>query len=118
MPWVRSAIDELFRRQPTAASGEVGFTSLSAWLDDHAETLIDDGKLERESFANDRDILLDAPRRLSAILLFDKHEFHTSRINENAFPKNMISHRDIAEIEKIMSGAVPTWSRRLATGPD
>jgi hypothetical protein len=76
-------------------------------MEHHAEGLISKGKLSPSTYGSNERRLLDAPRKLGAILLFDGFELAHARMNYNALPACAIQHADLAELERVFCQKPP-----------
>jgi hypothetical protein len=107
---VNWALHELFLPQPwhpKSDSPESWDVSLPVWMEHHAEGLISKGKLSPSTYGSNERRLLDAPRKLGAILLFDGFELAHARMNYNALPACAIQHADLAELERVFCQKPP-----------
>lgn len=91
-PAIGWALDELFASQPT---GDRSPASLCEWL----LRKRDSAKPAASSF----DDLLKALAQVSGILAFDGCKFGAARINYNADAVHMISHAEMAAMERLLS---------------
>ena len=105
-PGIRWGLDELFIVQPrTRGIVPEGITdiSLESWVEFEANTRIAAGKITVESYCKNRESILTAPRRLSAILLFDGCTLAASRVNYNAKRECRVSHSDMVALEGLLT---------------
>lgn len=109
-PGVGWALDELFADQPRGSFSPQGITdvSLSAFIEFTAKELINSNKLEFDKYIENFNKIISAPRRISAILLFNKFSLKEARVNYNASKECKISHKEIAQLEQYFD-SLPSW---------
>lgn len=112
-PSVGWALDELFADQPRAARTIVGDgltdISLEAWIQFTVNDLMAKGKMTVDSYCNNSNKILSAPRKLSGVLLFDDCQLVSSRVNYNALEACRMSHREMVELEALFGNRAPYW---------
>jgi hypothetical protein len=105
-PGIQWGLEELFNCHPRMARTVVPepFTdiSLEAWADFRARELIDQGKIKIEWYLENSHRVLEAPRCLGAMLLFDHSRFAAGRVNYNAARASALSHGEMAELEQLV----------------
>lgn len=109
-PGVGWALDELLADQPRGGFSPQGITdvSLSAWIEFTAKELMNSKKLDFAKYDENFDKIISAPRRIGAILLFNKCSLKEARVNYNAHKECKISHKEIAQIETGFD-LLPSW---------
>lgn len=106
------ALDELFLDHPRGCDSSddndvqnhppnSSSISLPKWLKYTANQRKNQGRLDEEKFKQNWTALLQAPKKISAIVLFSGNELIEARINYNASCK--ITHAEIAKFEKIFN---------------
>lgn len=110
-PGVGWALDELFADQPKICADHPSFRNISllAWL------TFTEKRLRQSSVtlnpANDSqwfNKVIAAPRKIGAILLFDRFSLKASRVNYNAKQECRISHHEMAKFEELF-WVPPEW---------
>jgi hypothetical protein len=108
-PGVRWGFEELFANNPKIARTVVpeSFTdiSLDAWAKFTANELIAQGKMNVEWYCENSSRVLEAPRRLAGALAFNNSRLAGARVNYNAWEKCTMSHADMAELERLLTGS-------------
>lgn len=110
-PGVGWALDELFADQPKICADHPSFLNISllAWLTFTEKRLLQSGVTLNP--ANDSQWLnkvIAAPRKIGAVLLFDRFSLKASRVNYNAKQECRISHREMAKLEELFA-VPPGW---------
>ena len=112
-PGVGWAFEELFADLPKMPRTGVpeGLTdiSLQAWADFTANSLIAANKMNVDWYCDNSNKVLAAPRRLGGAVLFDGATFARGRLNYNAHDECVVSHAEMAELERIMSQPCRYW---------
>jgi hypothetical protein len=107
-PGVGWALDELFSDQPrkrTIAEGEAG---IEIALGGCIERALQNSGLNPAESAERWRGLVNAPRRLGGMLLFDECRLSSARLNYNAHRACRVTHSEIARLEEWLTGA-PCW---------
>jgi hypothetical protein len=128
------AIEELFSegrgdvvRSRSVLPGRIDDTLLG-WLDHHADELIKQSERKKEEhgeckftvdeyFKRRRELLM-APAKISAIAVFERYSFSFGRMNYNALPSCVLTHAEMAELDKLLATPPPNWTRRISVGPE
>ena len=92
------------------SGGQHPIRDVEEWVDERASAfLISKGKLIREEFVARRDEILEAPRRLSAVLVFDGPTHFKTYRNKRAFQANKITEDQLEHIATALSANVVWW---------
>ena len=110
-PGVGWALDELFADQPKICADHPSFRNISliAWLTFTEKRLRQSGVTLNP--ANDSqwfNKVIASPRKIGAVLLFDRFLLKASRVNYNAKQECRISHHEMAKFEELFSFP-PEW---------
>lgn len=116
-PGIGWALDELFADQPRGSFSPNGITniSLQAWVEFTAEELIKKGKLSAKTYADSYTEIVQAPKVIGGILLFNRNKLVGARVNYNAHKSCTLSHQEISLFEDLLREP-PIWeavSRRI-----
>lgn len=112
-PAVGWVLDELFADQPrmvhTVAPDGITDISLDAWIDFTATDYIRRGSMTVEFYCENFRAIMEAPRRLGGIMLFDGARLAGSRANYNADEGCRISHGEMVQLEQLFGAGSPYW---------
>jgi hypothetical protein len=104
------ALDELFADQPRGSFSPNGITnvSLQAWVEFTAKELIKKGKLSKKTYADSYTEIVQAPKVIGGILLFNRNKLVGARVNYNAHKSCKLSHQEISLFEDLLREP-PIW---------
>jgi len=112
-PSVGWALDELFAAQPRSTprneQSSVPDITMYGWIDFRAKELMRNNKMQPQWYCDHSHEVIAAPRRLGGILLFDGCRLMRSRVNYNSNAECSITHREIADIERLFNWQTPYW---------
>lgn len=114
-PGIGWALDELLADQPTGEARVKDAAprldiSLSGWIDFQARDLSQQSMLEPKAYRQRFHGIIALPRRLGAIIVFDRYKIEHARVNYNALSKCSLSHKNTARFEEIL-GCIPRYAR-------
>jgi len=111
------SLDELLRDQPWSVSlrekprdTPIGPDDilLIPWLHHKAENLIREHKLMNDYYHKHYTKIVEAPRKIGAVMVLKYSKLIYSRVNYNSEPNSKISHSEISSIEDIIQN-MPKW---------
>jgi len=104
-PAVYWAFDELFLDQPWGTTTVSGIDiSLTGWLQHHARDLLNSGRVKAGTESATLNELIALPRRVSAVLMFNRGRLVDSRLNYHA--NRRLSHAEMAALENVFADPV------------
>jgi hypothetical protein len=109
-PGIGWALDELFADQPRGSFSPQGIKniSLQAWVEFTANKLIRENKICVNRYSENYTQIVQAPKHIGAIMLFNRCSLIHSRVNYNAYDNCRLSHQEISFFEDFLKKA-PVW---------
>jgi hypothetical protein len=107
------ALDELLCDQPRIFGRWIPEQfvdiSLEGWVGFAAKEMIRTGRISGQWYCDNSSRIIQAPRRISAVLLFDGCKLLGGRVNYNAKRECVISNADLAALEFLLRTPATYW---------
>lgn len=109
-PGIGWALDGLFADQPRGSFSPQGIKdiSLQAWVEFTAKELIQKNELCVNTYSSNYTQIVQAPKYIGSIMLFNRCTLIHSRVNYNAYENCVLSHQEISFFEDFVKEP-PLW---------